>query len=578
MCKKLVCLISLFLLVGLVSNSWAWPNWDTDTGDDRWRTADNWDNNTVPTGAIDIQINVNEDVNSAIIDAGPTLQVRTLRVGYTNYGTLTIETGGTLETNRYFLVSADNGGNGTLIMNGGSLLLDAFGLETEHDGRLIVGQRVIAQEGYQGTLYMNSGIIDAPQWFQIAQDAGSVGRVHLDGGTITTGELRINRYEGADGHMDVNDGVLKISGNVEDTVNGYISSGYITAFNNSPRAKLIVSYDGTYTWLRAIPRDASIAWNPKPTGTAVERSPILSWSPGDYAPGTNGHYVYFGKTTDPCLVTTPSQPQTPNNYTPGDLELGQQYFWRIDEVNTSGAGVDEGTLWSFTVAEYIIVDDMESYNSGINDIWQDGNEVVKTSGSVIYLETGTVHEGSRAMKYTYNNSGSTAAPYYSEIEANTVGPNSLPVGLDWTAGGVEALYLYFYGQANNDANSTEQMYVALKDSSTTAVVPYTGNANDVQNEEWMVWRIDLDDFSGVILNDVQKVYIGFGDRYTPALVGGTGTVYFDDARLYKSRCLKWNPDLGGEGFPDIDFNEDCVVDFEDIYEVTDDWLNTGMWP
>jgi hypothetical protein len=45
-------------------------------------------------------------------------------------------------------------------------------------------------------------------------------------------------------------------------------------------------------------------------------------------------------------------------------------------------------------------------------------------------------------------------------------------------------------------------------------------------------------------------------------------VRFDDIRLYPSRCLEENK-------PKADFNEDCTVNFNDLEEITENWLETG---
>ncbi|MHC4743079.1 MAG: LamG-like jellyroll fold domain-containing protein, partial [Planctomycetota bacterium] len=64
------------------------------------------------------------------------------------------------------------------------------------------------------------------------------------------------------------------------------------------------------------------AWNPDPPdrATDVPREPVLTWTPGDYAPPTRGHYVYFGEDPDE-LEMVRSQPQTANSYSPSPLDL-----------------------------------------------------------------------------------------------------------------------------------------------------------------------------------------------------------------------------------------------------------------
>ena len=90
--------------------------------------------------------------------------------------------------------------------------------------------------------------------------------------------------------------------------------------------------------------------------TDVSRKVVLSWTPGEFA---KKHDVYFGTVlsdVDNASKTNPlgvlaSQNQDPNFYAlPQRLELGQTYYWRIDEVNAPPSStVYKGDVWSFTV-------------------------------------------------------------------------------------------------------------------------------------------------------------------------------------------------------------------------------------
>jgi hypothetical protein len=63
---------------------------------------------------------------------------------------------------------------------------------------------------------------------------------------------------------------------------------------------------------------------------------------------------------------------------------------------------------------------------------------------------------------------------------------------------------------------------------------YHDNPGATQIDTWTEWNIPLTDLSnaGVVLTDVSKLAIGFGDRNNPQ-AGGSGTMYFDDIRLYR---------------------------------------------
>ena len=80
------------------------------------------------------------------------------------------------------------------------------------------------------------------------------------------------------------------------------------------------------------------------------------------------------------------------------------------------------------------------------------------------------------------------------------------------------------------ANAAETLYVVLNG---IAIVSHD-NPNAAQIDTWTQWTIDLQEFAaqGVDLTNVDTIAIGFGDKNNPQ-AGGSGTVYFDDIRLYR---------------------------------------------
>ncbi|MHC4575607.1 MAG: hypothetical protein ACYS76_16055, partial [Planctomycetota bacterium] len=147
-----------------------------------------------------------------------------------------------------------------------------------------------------------------------------------------------------------------------------------------------------------------------------------------------------------------------------------------------------------------------------------------------------VYDGNQSMVFLYDNNNPDANKY-SEIERTYDDP------CDWTALDVKALAIYFYGDPNNDANLTEQMYVGLKDSDGNyAEMRYGDNGedmNDIKKQQWQEWNIRLQDFrdvNSINLAGIKTVYIGFGDKSNP-VPGGSGMVYFDAIRLYLPRCV-----------------------------------------
>ena len=109
--------------------------------------------------------------------------------------------------------------------------------------------------------------------------------------------------------------------------------------------------------------------SPEPANGAVDvtQTPILTWSHGVYA---DSHQVYFGTDKEAVKNADTSSPEYKGSgnlgsesYDPGQLEWDTAYYWRIDEANNANADSPwTGPLWSFTTANFLIIDDMESYN------------------------------------------------------------------------------------------------------------------------------------------------------------------------------------------------------------------------
>ena len=260
------------------------------------------------------------------------------------------------------------------------------------------------------------------------------------------------------------------------------------------------------------------AREPQPAdgSVAVDVAAILSWRAGRQAAA---HDVYLGTAPDTlALADTTSD----SSYTQADLQFGTTYHWRIDEVNEAETpAIWQGDLWSFTTLEFLVVDDMESYDDEENtifDTWLDGfvNETGSTVGyfDAPFAEQTIVNGGKQSMPFEYDN---TAAPFYSEAELDLGSAN-------WTTNGVDTLRLFVYGQ---EGNSLERLYVAIEDTSGNVAVVANPDAGATGRPGWNEWRIPLDDFAGVNLSRVAMMYLGVGDRDSPT-AGGSGTIFIDD--------------------------------------------------
>jgi hypothetical protein len=269
--------------------------------------------------------------------------------------------------------------------------------------------------------------------------------------------------------------------------------------------------------------------NPDPANGAVgiTQTPILTWSPGIFGAS---HEVYFG-TDASSLELKASGNLGSESFDPGQLEWNTTYYWRIDEANNANPDSPwTGLLWSFSTANFLIIDDFESYNdldegdpdsNRIYLAWVDGFDNPAINGSTTghldppFYEETTVHGGNKSMPIYYDNA-------VGKSEATL----TLTSNRDWTFKGINTLTIWFRGDS---ANAAENMYVALNDS---AVVNHD-NPDAVRIGAWTEWNIDLQAFAdqGVNLANVNSITIGFGDKNNP-VAGGAGMVFFDDVRLY----------------------------------------------
>jgi hypothetical protein len=287
------------------------------------------------------------------------------------------------------------------------------------------------------------------------------------------------------------------------------------------------------------------AGSPNPSNRAVDVSQItiLSWSAGEAA---TSHEVYFGTDSDAVKNADTSSPEYKGSrnlgsesYDPGKLEWGTTVYWRVDEIEDDGT-LQKGNVWSFTTANFLVVDDFEDYDIGNNEIWWawiDGlgyaSHPTKPShpgngtGSMVgdettgsYMEETIVHGGGKSMPVFYDNS----VLLYSEVELTLSYPR------DWTENGITTLSIWFRGVSDNAA---ETLYVALNGN---AVVSHD-NPNAAQIDTWTEWVIDLSapgGFAdqGVNLANVNTIAIGLGNKKNP-VAGGSGMLFFDDIRLYR---------------------------------------------
>jgi len=250
--------------------------------------------------------------------------------------------------------------------------------------------------------------------------------------------------------------------------------------------------------------------NPAKGTVDVTHTPVLTWTPGLGAT----HEIYFG-TDAGALEKKASGNLGSESYEPGQLEWNTAYYWRVDEANSTNADSPwTGPLWSFTTANFLIIDDMESYNDidegeeGSNRIynaWVDGYDDPTNGSQVGHLDPPFYEE-------TIVQGGNKSMPLYYD---NAVGKSEATLTLtsnnDWTINGVDTLTIWYRGSNNNAA---ETMYVTLNDSATVD----NDNPDAALSARWTQWNISLQAFAdqGVNLANVNSITLGLSRLYPPA--------------------------------------------------------------
>ena len=278
--------------------------------------------------------------------------------------------------------------------------------------------------------------------------------------------------------------------------------------------------------------------NPQPANgaTDVPMATILSWTAADNAAS---HQVYLGLDKNIVHSADTGSPEYKGSkalgdesYDPGLLELGTTYYWRVDEVYNGNPA--KGPVWSFTVGDYLMVDDFESYTDddatgeAIWQHWIDGFGVPDNGAQVgnlmpPYCDQVIVHGDAQSMPLSYANEAGVT---------NSEALLTLTSLRNWTTAGVGELSLWFRG---SPANAAEPMYVVVSNSAGAPAIIVNDDLEAAQARGWRLWRVPLHAFAdqGINLTNVDKLGIGLGSKSGMAVVGGTGTMYIDDIRLYR---------------------------------------------
>ena len=445
--------------------------WDNSSGDSLWRTPENWDLNRLPADGDGIYVNWLRDPTEVVIDADTDARCESITVSNDNVWTQGYVhlhlTGGSLTAGNLIRIGRKELGMFTI--DDGTVTCSAFQL-----GR---------KDPSKGIVHINGGTVTVATNTRVPRGGSEGSELHLNGGILYTNGLVMNDPDdplsGTNGSLNITGGIIILTSGEDETekIKHYVQNGWITAFGvksgellEDGRLALVqMDFDVTNPGMTTVWATASNpvqARSPQPEDGAIVQlvdAKAISWTPGQLA---TSHDVYFG--ADETAVTNADATDTTGIYRgrqsangyilPEPLEWGATYFWRIDAIEADGA-VHTGPVWNFTVADYLLVDDFESYTDddaageAIWQTWIDGFGIDENGAQAGYLippyaEQDVVHEGAQSMPLSFNNN--PEGPTYSEAIKTLTYPRN------WTDQGVEELSLWFRGHPTYVGSFTEE--------------------------------------------------------------------------------------------------------------------------
>jgi hypothetical protein len=338
------------------------------------------------------------------------------------------------------------------------------------------------------------------------------------------------------------------------------------------------------------------------TGTVGLSLPLeLTWSPGALTQPVGGHVLFFGDSevnvTDSrianVLAGVTKKVLDTNSFQLNafdfNLVADTNYYWRVDQVNDACNNSPWlGEVWTFKNTNYFYVDNFEVYQNAddMNVRW-DVNYMNKKcayrSWAHLNWESVTRDGASTGvMIFGYDNAGgwSGQGKYFSEARLEV---NTLPAGgTDWTGGDAlpdndkaTSIAVSYLGTAGNWADPTyDRMYMGLEANDGKIGFVSNPDAEAQRTSLWQDWEVNFTDVncpSVADRNDIRRFYLGFGLMCNVGSVGrgGTGTVRFDDIRLYQKHCV---PAYAKQMGLTADINEDCKVNLADVDVLATNWL------
>jgi len=188
---------------------------------------------------------------------------------------------------------------------------------------------------------------------------------------------------------------------------------------------------------------------------------------------------------------------------------------RFQYRNTAGDITDRQFVEGITAPYWVKLERtsgglVRAYYSADGSTWERFNLIQVTMDTPMYIGLAvTSHEAALTCEAKFSN----------------VGFPGTNVDMQWTDMDIGML-----------SNEPESMYVILDNSAKI----YHDDPNATLIDAWIEWTIPLQEFAdqGIALTSVNSFGIGFGDKENLQQDGGSGTMFFDDIRLYLSRTIE----------------------------------------
>ncbi len=389
---------------------------------------------------------------------------------------------------------------------------------------------------------MTGGEFNVTNTFALSVMAGTNTQINLDGGVMRLGGLTI----GNGGLIDIEQGVLKVAGNVAAAMQSYIAAGKITGYGDV--RNVMVNYDGTHTVVIADPTLLLYANTPSPSSVGLfELSGLsLSWTAGE---GAVKHRVYFGD--DQQLVADADTSTsgiykgevTDASYTlEQTLQPASAYYWRVDEIDGSDQVLSTGYVWTLATDDNFVLDDFEDYasDSELLLVW-DGTVTLDDDYII------GVYATPKSMSIAYNTASETVFEFDSPK--------------DFVVADVKSMTLYIHADKNNTAG---QFYAKLIDNTgyeSRVDIPDSDTVTVDYWRSWTYWPIKISDFDDETLDLSNIAKIAFGVDGS----AGSGSVNIDLITLWLQKSFDFASLQSG----DLDLSS--VVDLYDFTMLAADW-------